>query len=150
MDKTTFKPKIKVDEYVFNKIAPIQYTYTQFDKIEPPKITEMYKNKGVLGTYNCVVCDVSLFDSSAKYKTNTGYPSFHTAGGNVYTMPEITTEYNGKKNQMARNWLKCLNCGANLGVVYADTKSKTNLRYSINSLSLTFRPDVTLDYGAER
>ena len=142
-----FQPKIVIDDSIYLKVAPLQYHFTQYEKIEPSKITDVYKIKKP-GKYQCVVCDVELFKSEQKYKTRTGYPSFHTKGDNVHVMPETTTEYDEKINQQKRSWLKCVNCGSNIGVVYFDdVKSETGLRYSANSLSIRFRSQKNEDYG---
>ena len=139
IDPNPLTPKIKVTQEMLSKLNPNQYMYTQSMKIEPPRSTPMYKLEE-RGMYHCVVCDIDLFEDKKQYYPDDGYVTFWERSDNVFPMREMETEYDGKKNRMARSWQQCANCGANLGVVYADTKSKSYLRYSINSNSLQFKP----------
>ena len=36
------------------------------------------------GSYHCVNCDVKLFDSSSKYESGSGWPSFYDSLPNVF------------------------------------------------------------------
>ena len=36
------------------------------------------------GSYHCVNCDVKLFDSSSKYESGSGWPSFYESLPNVF------------------------------------------------------------------
>ena len=52
-----------------------QIQVTQFCGTEPPFSGELLNEKRS-GTYLCVVCNESLFDSDTKYESGSGWPSF--------------------------------------------------------------------------
>ena len=52
-----------------------QIQVTQFCGTEPPFSGEFLKEKRS-GTYLCVVCNESLFNSDNKYESGSGWPSF--------------------------------------------------------------------------
>ena len=119
------------------RLSSIQFFNTQNYKIEQPNSGKHQKNFKE-GTYHCVVCDTHVFSSEHKYKTRTGYATFTHATDEVGIRPGRTAH--GKKEyRLERSHIRCINCGANLGVLYFDDKaSATGNRYSPNGNSLKF------------
>lgn len=83
------------------------------------------------GVYVCVVCGTKLFDSSAKYDSHCGWPSYYNSIGETI---ETSVDY---KLGYPRVEIHCKKCGAHLGHVFEDgPKDKTGLRYCVNSASI--------------
>ena len=83
------------------------------------------------GVYNCICCDTPLFDSTEKFNSGTGWPSF--------TQPikenAIKYEQDGAFG-MIRVEVMCNVCDSHLGHVFPDGPNPSGLRYCINSVSL--------------
>ena len=62
------------------KLTPEQYHVTREAGTEPAFTGKYWKTKDA-GTYHCVCCGEPLFDSSTKFDSGTGWPSFYQAGG---------------------------------------------------------------------
>jgi len=58
-----------------SKLSPLQYAVTQQGQTERA-FTGVYWDKHDEGTYRCVVCSAPLFDSTTKFESGTGWPSF--------------------------------------------------------------------------
>ena len=95
-----------------------------------------YWNTKEAGIYQCVCCGKPLFDSSAKYDSGSGWPSFYAAIDDELIRSETDNSHN-----MRRTELMCAACGSHLGHLFDDGPEPTGLRYCINSLSLKFVSD---------
>ncbi len=87
------------------------------------------------GTYDCAGCGQALFDTSAKFESGTGWPSFYQP---IKPGAVGTTEDRGFG--MVRTEVHCSNCGSHLGHVFPDGPRPTGLRYCMNGVSMTFAP----------
>jgi peptide-methionine (R)-S-oxide reductase len=108
-------------------LTPQQFRVTRLKGTEA-RFTGDHCSRYDPGKYKCICCGTELFDSSIKFDSKTGWPSFtqpiknnvisylkDNAYGSVYI--EVT----------------CSTCDAHLGHVFPDGPPPSGLRYCINS-----------------
>jgi peptide-methionine (R)-S-oxide reductase len=84
------------------------------------------------GLYRCAGCKAELFQSSDKFDSGCGWPSF-TRPANTEKVEEAVD----RSHFMTRTEVLCADCGAHLGHVFDDgPRDKGGLRYCINSASI--------------
>ncbi len=119
------------------ELNPAEFQVLRNAATERPYTGE-YTDTKTTGVYSCRACGAELFRSDAKFDSHCGWPSFFTplAGDSVV---EITDRSLG----MVRTEVRCATCGSHLGHVFAGEGygTPTDLRYCINSVSLTLQPD---------
>lgn len=83
------------------------------------------------GTYVCRACGNTLFDSTTKFDSHCGWPSFYDANEGSVEFHEDTTF------GMRRVEVTCARCGGHLGHIFDDApQTPTGQRYCINSVSV--------------
>ena len=86
------------------------------------------------GTYVCAGCELELFESSTKFNSGTGWPSFFAPiEGHV-------DEKVDRSHGMVRTEVECARCGGHIGHVFDDGPKPTGLRYCLNGVALDFKP----------
>lgn len=88
------------------------------------------------GKYNCICCDSPLFDSSIKFDSRSGWPSF------TQPIKKNAIKYDKDSSLgMVRVEVMCNTCDAHLGHVFPDGPEPSGLRYCINSESMTIQKE---------
>jgi peptide-methionine (R)-S-oxide reductase len=126
--------KTFTDDELKARLTPAQYEITQNAGTEPP-FTGIYNDAKDAGVYRCIVCDEPLFESSTKYESGSGWPSFWQP-----IDPEAVELHQDRSYGMVRTEVNCATCGAHLGHVFPDGPHPTGERYCMNSASLNLEP----------
>jgi peptide-methionine (R)-S-oxide reductase len=89
------------------------------------------------GTFVCAGCDAPLFATTAKFESGTGWPSFTDPLDGAVATTEDRSLF------MTRTEVHCATCGGHLGHVFPDGPRPTGLRYCMNGVAMTFRPEAS-------
>ncbi len=129
-------PVQKTDDEWRAQLSPEEYQVLRKAGTERP-FTGEYTDTTTTGVYRCRACGAELFRSDSKFESHCGWPSFFTplAG-------EAVIERTDSSLGMTRTEVLCATCHGHLGHVFAGEGygTPTDLRYCINSVSLTLEP----------
>lgn len=130
-DHGKIEPLKLSDEEWRKRLTKEQYYILREEGTEYPYSSPLNNEKRD-GVYHCAACDLSLFLSSAKYDSGTGWPSFfksiprHVATKTDFRLLYPRTEYH------------CARCGGHQGHVFDDGPRPTGQRWCNNGLALKF------------
>jgi peptide-methionine (R)-S-oxide reductase len=114
-------------------LSPDAYQVLRHEGTEAP-FTSPLNNEHRKGVFACAGCALDLFQSSTKFDSHTGWPSFYAPiKGAVITTSD-------RSLGVVRTAVSCRRCGGHLGHVFEDGPRPTGLRYCMNGVAMTFRP----------
>lgn len=123
-EKDPYKEKLDSEQY---RICRLGGTESPFSG----KYNKHYEN----GIYVCVACGQELFDSTTKFDSGSGWPSF----ADVMNSKQVKLIDDYAFN-MHRVEVRCGKCESHLGHVFDDGPKPTGKRWCINSVALDFKP----------
>ena len=119
------------DRELRERLTPEQYAVLREGATERPW-SGKYVSEKADGTYRCAACGATLFDSTTKYESGSGWPSFTEPA-----VAEAVELVEDRSHGMIRTEVRCRRCGSHLGHVFEDGPvDRGGLRYYINSLAL--------------
>ena len=115
------------------RLAPAQYDVLRHEGTEAAGSSPLNGEKRP-GIFACAGCALPLFDSSMKYDSGTGWPSFFThLAGAVQTKRDFRLIW-------PRTEYHCARCGGHQGHVFDDGPAPTGQRWCNNGVALAFLP----------
>lgn len=117
------------------RLTPAQYAVLREEATERSGSSALDREHRK-GVFHCAGCDLPVYSSATKFDSGTGWPSFYqplpNAIGTRIDSGFFTT----------RTEVHCRRCGGHLGHVFDDGPDPTGLRYCMNGVAMTFKPDA--------
>lgn len=126
------------EEEIQQKLTEEEYRVLRKGETETP-FSGKYYAETRKGTYNCKVCNNSLFSSDTKFHSDApglaGWPSFDDA------LPGSIEYKDDYELGVHRTEVICAKCKSHLGHIFDDQEAKTGKHYCINSVCLDLKPE---------
>ncbi len=136
-DENTVAPLNKPDASWREQLNDLEYQVLRKGGTERPFVGE-YTDTTTEGVYRCRGCGSELFRSTQKFHSSCGWPSFYEP------LAEDRVRYLTDKSLFGRDRVevRCAACDGHLGHVFEGEgyDTPTDLRYCINSVSMTLEP----------
>ncbi|GAB3873032.1 peptide-methionine (R)-S-oxide reductase MsrB [Dactylosporangium cerinum] len=116
------------------RLSPDEFRVLRRAGTEAPWSGEYVSTK-TAGVYNCRACGAQLFESTSKFDSHCGWPSFDDA------IPGTVKEIEDRSMGMSRTEIRCARCDSHLGHVFrGERMTDKNTRHCVNSLSIKLDP----------
>lgn len=123
----------KTDEEWRGTLSPSQYEVLRCHGTERRGASPLNHERRP-GEFSCAGCGQTLFESTTKFDSGTGWPSFYAPiEGAVGTTVD-------RGHGMIRTEVHCGRCGGHLGHVFDDGPTPTGQRFCMNGAALAFNP----------
>ena len=131
---TETKPTLEKSLEKWRELLPVEPFKVLFkEATEPPGSSALNQEKRT-GIFVCAACYLPLFESSSKYESGTGWPSFFAP---IKGSLERRRDF---KLILPRTEYHCARCGGHQGHVFKDGPPPTGERYCNNGVALRFVP----------
>ncbi len=119
----------------WNELTPEEH-HVIAEKGTERAFTGEYVNHKAKGIFICRRCNTPLYNSSDKFDSHCGWPSFDDE------IPGAILRHTDVSFGMKRVEITCANCGGHLGHVFDGERfTEKNTRHCVNSLSIRFVAD---------
>jgi peptide-methionine (R)-S-oxide reductase len=133
MSDKSASPIQRTDEEWKQALAPETFSVMRKHGTERPGSSPL-NHEHRDGMYQCAGCGLPLFESSAKFESGSGWPSFFAP------LAQSVDTTSDRSLGMARTEVHCARCGGHLGHVFPDGPRPTGERYCMNGVALRFEP----------
>ena len=123
---------VKSEDEWRKQLSPAAFEVARRAGTERPGSSDLL-NVHDKGVFRCICCDNALFDSSTKFESGTGWPSFYQPIAKENILESVDMSLG-----MTRTAVSCRLCDAHLGHVFDDGPKPTGLRYCMNGVAMRF------------
>ena len=115
------------------ELSPEQNYILKEEGTEPPGSSPLnYERRE--GSYHCAGCGIKLFESTMKFDSGTGWPSFFKS------LPDVFETKTDNHIGYPRTEYHCKNCKGHHGHLFDDGPKPTGKRFCNNGACLIFKP----------